>query len=106
MTFREQCAIAAMTTILEGGTNRPASGDEIARVLGEHCVRQLGHVGAHQIHAAVAHEACRNALAEVARLREALTRIADDGATDSADEYEYIERMRDIARAALGRTTP
>lgn len=44
------------------------------------------------------------ALADVARLREALTRIADDGATDSADEFEYIERMRDIARAALGRT--
>ena len=35
MTFREKCALAAMTTILEGGTNRPASGDEIARVLGE-----------------------------------------------------------------------
>ena len=42
--------------------------------------------------------------AEVTRLREALERIADDGATDSADEFEYIERMRDIARAALGRT--
>lgn len=37
-----------------------------------HCVRHLGHVGEHQIHAAVAHEACMKALAEVARPRKAM----------------------------------